>query len=423
MLYILFCSAVMQCQYTALSTMKLWKRGVSTLKAFKTPSYAIQVAGGATKFAIGSDIYELSNWFLRDCSESARSVDPSSGQKFHSITQLARSAVPVAFTQLDGNRLKITWTDDDFTVVSPDFLKLHSPGPSQRPAAATPPAEIWQGNAVSTRPFGFAEYMSSDSVLAQVLAQLNAQGLSFIGSIPPPSSDNTEVYVQQIGERISYLKQTFYGTVFNVKSVPNAKNIAYTSTALHLHQDLLYYESPPGLQLLHFIKNECAGGENLFSDGFAAAQFVKQNDPVAYQALLKYPVNYHYTRDSEYYYYSHPVVVENADAQGFKEVNYSPQFQAPFTTGISPNSPTEDQQLFQDFLRGYEMFEQFINDPQNQLRLKMDENCCVIFNNRRLLHARDQFDSSGGFRWLQGCYLDLDSFYSKLRVHCTAQTH
>jgi len=41
---------------------------------------------------------------------------------------------------------------------------------------------------------------------------------------------------------------------FDVKSVPSPINIAYSNVALGLHMDLMYYESPPGLQLLHCVR-------------------------------------------------------------------------------------------------------------------------------------------------------------------------
>lgn len=40
----------------------------------------------------------------------------------------------------------------------------------------------------------------------------------------------------------------------------------------------------------------------------------------------------------------------------------------------------------------------------------------MIFDNRRVLHARRAFDASKGERWLKGAYVDDDVFFSKLRV-------
>jgi gamma-butyrobetaine dioxygenase len=68
-------------------------------------------------------------------------------------------------------------------------------------------------------------------------------------------------------------------------------NIAYTSLALELHQDLVYYESPPGLQLLHcreFAEN-IVGGEHLLLDGFAVAERLRSEHPLAFATLVRIP--------------------------------------------------------------------------------------------------------------------------------------
>jgi gamma-butyrobetaine dioxygenase len=36
--------------------------------------------------------------------------------------------------------------------------------------------------------------------------------------------------------------------------VPDPINVAYSTLGLVMHQDLVYYESPPGLQLLHCMR-------------------------------------------------------------------------------------------------------------------------------------------------------------------------
>lgn len=43
---------------------------------------------------------------------------------------------------------------------------------------------------------------------------------------------------------------------------------------------------------------------------------------------------------------------------------------------------------------------------------------CVIFDNRRVLHARKAFEvgDQGKERWLRGAYIDKDPFLSKLKV-------
>lgn len=231
------------------------------------------------------------------------------------------------------------------------------------------------------------------------------------------------VLVEEIGKRVGgYIKDTFYGRSWNVISVPAAKNVAYTSVFLPLHMDLCYYESPPGVQLLHVIRNSTVGGESLFADSHAAAHHVYKTDREAYEALKTIPLTFHYDNDGEHYYKQRPMVVEDPYAPpattpdalpALTAVNYSPPFQGPLDALVSGrHAPAE----IAAFHRGIALFEAYINDKANQLEIKMEENTCMLFLNRRILHARNEFDQMSGTRWFRGTYLDIDAYQSKLRT-------
>lgn len=53
---------------------------------------------------------------------------------------------------------------------------------------------------------------------------------------------------------------------------------------------------------------------------------------------------------------------------------------------------------------------------ENVFEYRLEEGECVVFDNRRVLHARRAFDASQGERWLKGAYVDDDVFFSRLRV-------
>ena len=63
-----------------------------------------------------------------------------------------------------------------------------------------------------------------------------------------------EETLRKVAELISPVQKTIYGELFDVKVEKNPINIAYSSVELGFHSDLIYYESPPGLQFLHCIK-------------------------------------------------------------------------------------------------------------------------------------------------------------------------
>jgi len=76
-----------------------------------------------------------------------------------------------------------------------------------------------------------------------------------------------------------WLRDTNFGTTFEVISKPDPNNLAYTSEALPLHTDLTNQELPPGYQFLHCLANEASGGGSLFCDGFAVSTDLQEAAP------------------------------------------------------------------------------------------------------------------------------------------------
>jgi alpha-ketoglutarate-dependent taurine dioxygenase len=249
----------------------------------------------------------------------------------------------------------------------------------------------------------YSAYMKDDKAFFQTLLNLRAYGLVVIRGVP-----EEEIAVENIANRIGPLRNTFYGLTWDVKSVPDAKNVAYTSQFLGLHEDLLYMADPPGFQLLHCLKNSTEGGESLFSDGFHAAGKLPLEDT---DALSKTAMSFYYDNNGEYYYHEHPVL-EYDQWNTIQVINYSPPFQAPLNVDQGTSGPS-----FEAFLQALRRFAAVVEDKSSQLEFKLQEGDCVIFNNRRVLHGRNAFNASkGGERWFKGTYVDTDAFMSRWRT-------
>lgn len=382
--------------------------------------------------------------FLRDACNSPESVDISSRQKSFTTAGIAKSlsvAKPPTVVNIKNEpHLQVRWKHNDLTesqtvYSATDLCKYSTMRNRMQGKFFRDKQVFWNRSALvkemKTLNVDYYAYMHGDETFGNVVDTLNKFGLCFVNNVEDPlrnlqtqlvnQSNKSFWPVSKLARRFGYIKETFYGTLFNVRNEKKAKNIAYTDRFLPLHMDLCYYESPPGLQFLHFIQNSTSGGENIFADSFLAARHIKDTDPEAYYALKKVPITFNYDNDNEFYYYLRPLIVEDpyvrcpitGDTQ-IKEVNYSPPFQGPFEYHVTRD---DNPALFDSFLRGMVAFEEFINKPTNQFIIKIPENTCVIFDNRRVLHSRLQFSSdNGGDRWLMGCYVDGDSFRSKLRT-------
>ena len=82
-----------------------------------------------------------------------------------------------------------------------------------------------------------------------------------------------------------------YGNVFHVRvGERGSNNVAYTSEALCPHQDLAYYESPPGVQILHCaaVGSRVRGGESVLIDAMAAANRLREIRRGSFECLLEW---------------------------------------------------------------------------------------------------------------------------------------
>lgn len=73
----------------------------------------------------------------------------------------------------------------------------------------------------------------------RLLEQLQLYGVAVVRGLPTDRTDNTDCRLREFAETIGGLRNTFYGETWDVKSVVNSKNVAYTNLNLGLHMDLL----------------------------------------------------------------------------------------------------------------------------------------------------------------------------------------
>ena len=66
--------------------------------------------------------------------------------------------------------------------------------------------------------------------------------------------------------------------------------------------------------------------------------------------------------------------------------------------------------------RAYRRFIALTRDVRLRYRHRLEAGQLWCFDNRRALHARDEFDPASGARHFQGCYVDRDELHSRIRV-------
>ena len=368
--------------------------------------------------------------YLRDACSCSSCIDPSTSQKlFESATIPLNIEVESSQILPDGSA-QIAWKNDipgysqHKSTFPPEFFKNYlrthqSQIPPSFPCRVSWDCAMLTDNARSVT---YDEFVNSPRALHGSLNQLHRYGIVFLHSIPSDPSA-----IERIAARIGPLRNTFYGATWHVRSVPSAKNIAYTSQELGFHMDLLYMEDPPGLQILHTMKASAQGGESLFSDGLRALYLMRREDPELALQFGDYRVNYRYKNDGHWYQQTRQTV-ENLillDEAGHERpnkfgpegrLNWSPPFQGPFDHNAgNATHQSEDTTCLRLYIKGAKLFKGYLEAETTVFETKMGEGTCAIFDNRRILHARKAYDNEGE-RWLRGAYIDKDPFWSRLRI-------
>ncbi|KAA8909024.1 hypothetical protein FN846DRAFT_776767 [Sphaerosporella brunnea] len=370
---------------------------------------------------VDGQYFQFDYFFLRDACTCPRCVHPSTQQKLFQTTDIPIDVRPQAAEALVDGSLRIMWRNDIPTFdshesyYSLEFLRRYSTLRNRIRARYNDQRQIlWDKKMMGKDVLyiDYSDYMTSDEALFRAVKHLSLYGLMFIRGIPKQQHDA----IEGLASRIGNLKNTFYGMTWDVKSVKDSKNIAYTSLNLGLHMDLLYFESPPGLQFLHCIQNTVTGGSSIFADSFRAATLVRMNAPNLFQALTNFPVTFHYQNDGHHYYFARPTVVLDqysyVEQKRISHVNWAPPFQAPFEIDIGGDYAAQ----FRQYIHAAKEFARYLEDPDAQFELRLEEGVCVVFFNRRTLHSRREFDALSGDRWLKGAYVDIDAFHSKYRT-------
>lgn len=349
--------------------------------------------------------------WLRDHCKCKNCIHPSNQQKLHSSCNVHTNPTITEMSSI-GNQLKITWAPNSIqqrdeaheSVYDLDWIKNHfNTDIEHDPFISKGSSKAWDINSLPVKDIylNYEEFMNDSKVWGDAINNLAKYGLCFIRGAPLKEDS-----VTQIGSKIGNIMNTFYGLSWNVKSEANAKNIAYTSLDLGLHMDLLYFESPPGIQLLHCLTNEAKGGDSLFVDGYKAIEYVKKHHPESFEILQSVPIPFHYLNDGRYYRYTRPTVKSNPNEH--YDLFFAPPFQGPIV-------PPKDIPLSKLYT-ALNQFSAALHQPQNLYQVKMSAGDCVLFANRRVLHGRTEFDPSTGDRWLKGAYVSWDDFKNKFRT-------
>lgn len=339
-------------------------------------------------------------WLRHNCPCAA--CRHPNGQRLIELLDIPADIAPRSARLDAAGTLEVVWdADGHVSRYGAGWLAAHSLSPSARAARRKRPL-LWGAELARSIPRAdWPEVCRSPDAERRALQAIVDCGFLILANVPTTSGA-----VVEVGNRLGHVRVTNYGVHFDVRSVPNPSNLAFTAVALGVHTDNPYRDPTPGLQLLHCLEADAPGGDTILVDGFKAAEDLRAQDPTAFSLLTWLPVDFRFADTGADLAARVPVISVDSDGQ-ITAVHFNNRSMAPLDAPEDMVAP---------WYAAYRQFATLLRRPEAELTLRLSPGDLMVMSNIRTMHGRTAFDVNAGRRHLQGCYVDLDGLESRLRV-------
>ena len=338
--------------------------------------------------------------WLRDNCRCSACWHPQAQERLHDLLAISSELTPTAVQKNSEGDLVIDWGGHE-SIYDPVWLRQHCYSASERAKRLTAPT-LWNSTLAEKLPeVSYESIMSGDAGLANWLKLISEYGFAIMHGGPAIPGE-----IAKVARRIADLRVTNYELVYDVQSKPDPNSIAYTAVELKPHTDLSNRHSSGVIQLLYCIESTATGGDSILVDGFSAAHEFRRRDPEGFSLLTSTPLPFRFQDQTTDIQCNEPIISLDLDGNIF-QIRYNHALLGPLDVA---------SELVEPIYAAYRTFTLIIRDPAYQVNLRLGPGDMMSYNNLRILHGRGSFDPQSGRRHLQGCYVDIEDFQSRLKV-------
>ena len=200
---------------------------------------AVVVAEGAAlvvRFANGA-VLPIHPLWLRERCRDAASLDASTEQRLYNPSDLDSAVAITEIVELEAGVFEISFSDGPSTCFAATEIRAEScVGTSDTVPAPAP----WNGTEAAPQPVDWLGCAKEDVQFA-ALDDFLVHGYIILRHVP-----SQQGAVLDVARCFGFPRETNFGLLFDVRSVPQANDLAYTPLALDPHTDNPYRAQVPG---------------------------------------------------------------------------------------------------------------------------------------------------------------------------------
>ncbi|XP_073399523.1 trimethyllysine dioxygenase, mitochondrial [Dendrobates tinctorius] len=342
--------------------------------------------------------------WLRDHCRSASCYNTKTNQRSLDTASIELDIKP-AQVRVDETTLYLTWPDGHMTRYTLEWLSQHSyEGQKQQ---LVQPRVLWNEKIyreANVPAVSYSAFLETDEGLRDFLQNFLLYGIAFVDDVPATREDT-----ERVAERISHIRETIYGKMWDLTSDFSRGDTAYTKLALDRHTDTTYFQEPCGMQLFHCLRHEGTGGRTLLVDGFFGAEQVRQHHPEEFEILCNIPLRHEYIENAGRSHNHMVGIGPVLNVYPWNKELYMMRYNNYDRAVIN----TVPYNLVRRWYSAHRTLTTELRKPENELWVKLKPGKVLFVDNWRVLHGRESFT---GYRQLCGCYLTRDDVLNTARL-------
>jgi hypothetical protein len=343
--------------------------------------------------------------WLRDCCYCDQCGDTYSSKRYIVPSDIPLNINPGSVNVDAKGNLCITWMPDDHaSTYDATWLRQNCYDDVSRLARFQQPI-LWDSKLSGKIPVvTFDEAQAEGEGRLQVYRKLRDYGFVVITGGPCEAGS-----IEGVARLIGDLGDSAYSKIFDLTPKSKTRTIGNTTRPVPPHTDEAFRFSPPGINILSCVRPADDGGESVLVDGFNLAAVLREDDPQAFEMLTNYAQSFHRVHD-----FGNDRTIDERTRQPMFVLDDRGEVVGVRIHTRAAGPMTLPPGEVESYYAAHHRLSELMMSVDQQIKFRLNSGDSVVFDNHRVLHAREHF--SDPERFLQICNVPRESFHESLRT-------